>query len=330
MDDTGGGVCQGTILSVKNACTQEATLRKTAIQSNNTWNSEAIIVEDALKKMRLLDLSYIRAAHGIPFLRSMTWRFTTRAEDEVICLAILLGFTEKQIVALNALPQDPIQRFRSFMLEQKYLPKEIIFWHFERSRMSREDGFAWVPKSILARRGSGIAGSFRDLFGNTHSGYLDPREISSFTENYVDEQGFHVRHAGLAIPADSPIDPNDTRLFFRIEDLSVLYFAAPFEDVPEKKKPWEALGKMKRPAIILARPPEDSTGNSLKIGFQPAALVDRISNEDEDGSEIRCIYEGRILLYYWGKPGSGENEIGATPKNTLSTHSLGEVRWCIR
>ena len=127
---------------LKTHATQEATLRKTAIQSNDTWNSETIIVEDALKKMRLLDLGYIRAAHSVPFLRNMTWRFTTRVEDEVICLAILLGFTEKQIVALSALPPDPILRFRRFILEQKYLPKEEIFWHFEQSHMSHEGQFA--------------------------------------------------------------------------------------------------------------------------------------------------------------------------------------------
>jgi len=315
---------------LKTHATQEATLRKTATQSNDSWSSEAMIVDDALKKMRLLDLSFIRAAHGVPFLRSMNWRFTTRAEDEVICLAILLGFTEKQIVALSALPQDPVQRLRRFMLEQKYLPGEILFWHFEPSRTSREDGFAWAPKSFLARRGSGLAGSFRDLFENAYSGYLNSRQMPSLTENYVDEQGFHVRHAGLALPAYLPDDPNDTKLFFRIEDLSVSYLAAPFQDMLEKKRPWETLRKLKRPAIIVARPPEDSTGNSLKNGFQLAAFVERIGNEDEGRSEILCVYNGRILLYYLGKIDPSSSDMGMTPKNTLSTQSLGEVRWCIR
>jgi len=168
------------------------------------------------------------------------------------------------------------------------------------------------------------------MFANIHSGHLSPREISSFTENYVDERGFHVRHPGLAIPADSPMDPNDPKLFFRIADLSVLYLAGLFENVSMRQKSWEALGKMKRPAIILARAAEDRIGNALKPGFQLAALVDRINNEDEAGSEIPCTYEGRALLYYLAESGSGENELGATPKNTLSAQSLGKVPWCIR
>lgn len=128
----------------------------------------------------------------------MNWRFTTRASDEVICLAILFGFSRDRIAYLHNLPEDAGLRMQHFLVLQKYLPKELIFWH-PKDRSLAFDGMSWVPPTFLGR-----------LFGTP--GYIqrDPfiegvavptaRSLPTTEDAFADEQGFHVQFPGLTLP----------------------------------------------------------------------------------------------------------------------------------
>jgi hypothetical protein len=69
----------------------------------------------------------MRMCHGVGILRGMRFRFTTRAADETICLAILLGFRKDWIQTLHRLPEDADLRMKLFLMMQKYVPREMLF-----------------------------------------------------------------------------------------------------------------------------------------------------------------------------------------------------------
>lgn len=262
----------------------------------------------------------------MPFLRSITWRFTTRVADESFCLAILLGFTEDQIRTLIQLPPDPVKLLKYFLLQQRYLPKDIIFWP-SKSHLRRSKGFHWATDTFLGRQIPIGSWLLRTPFRKPEEDRMDLPQASSYAESYFDEQGFHVQHAGIAVQVGPSDQLSGESILFYIENVSLRYTAIFIHDGQEHEDPeapWKCLGEMQNPALILPR-------FEIHVSSEPqiAVLVDRIGVEEENGSEIYCTYKAQLLAYCYG-PGELQDSTHETYNDILCAQNLGEVKWCIR
>ncbi|KAK6352513.1 hypothetical protein TWF730_009337 [Orbilia blumenaviensis] len=83
--------------------------------------------------------------------RALRWRATSRASDETLAIASLLG---KDPASLAGLP--PETRMKELLLRLKEVPRNILF--LSASKMDI-DGFRWAPISLMATHGGAKGGS---------------------------------------------------------------------------------------------------------------------------------------------------------------------------
>lgn len=112
----------------------------------------------------------------------------------MICLAILLGFSKDEISQLSQLPEHREKRMKAFLLMQKYLSSDIIFWTFNPSdRPFTSKELPWAPPSFLSRTWGPIHEMLRDPYYDTEN-YEVTNDVA-----FADESGFHVRYPGIAL-----------------------------------------------------------------------------------------------------------------------------------
>ena len=75
------------------------------------------------------------------FLKALSWRSTSRPEDEGICLATLLSI---DVLPLLDMPSE--DRIKFLLIDVQYLPKNFMLFTGPRDE---RDGCRWVPRSFL-------------------------------------------------------------------------------------------------------------------------------------------------------------------------------------
>ena len=77
-------------------------------------------------------------------LKCLCWRWTSRPEDEAVCLSGILGFDlDTRIKLANS---DALGRMKMVFQSLKSIPAEVLF--VDRPRM-QEDGIRWMPTSLI-------------------------------------------------------------------------------------------------------------------------------------------------------------------------------------
>jgi hypothetical protein len=99
------------------------------------------------QKLFSKDLESIEESHWLQFLAdSVKWRWTSRIEDETICLADILGRDIKAILATD----NPDERMKLFIFEFTSVPAGILF--IGRPRMDNEP-CRWMPRRYIGGTG---------------------------------------------------------------------------------------------------------------------------------------------------------------------------------
>jgi hypothetical protein len=213
------------------------------------WNSDAFIVTDALTRLLELCLDTMRMCHSVRILQGMQVRFTTRAADETICLAILLGFRKDWIQKLQRLPEDAGLRMKLFLMMQKYVPREMPFWKI---RNLTGDGFSWAPSTFLSRRGRSITNALPDP-SREYRQALTMRDIASPNETYVDSKGFHVRFPGISLELTEYTRQEATELQIHVEDLDSRHCSWRVTNSKFPELTWDLFAGLTSPTMILPR-----------------------------------------------------------------------------
>ncbi|QKD50440.2 uncharacterized protein FOBCDRAFT_156233, partial [Fusarium oxysporum Fo47] len=97
--------------------------------------------------------SWIMHLHGTPYFNpflsiwyGISWRTTSKPEDETICVGTLLGLDVGKITETPTAPDHQITQMKRLLTLQGRFPDSIIFGDFARMH---EDGFRWGPQSFL-------------------------------------------------------------------------------------------------------------------------------------------------------------------------------------
>jgi hypothetical protein len=85
---------------------------------------------------------------GRSIFQYMGYRYASRAEDEAVCLAILLG---KNAGAIPSCSQNSVERMKGFILMPRNFPSFLLFC-WETGQNIDEDGFRWAPQTLLGHR----------------------------------------------------------------------------------------------------------------------------------------------------------------------------------
>jgi hypothetical protein len=204
-------------------------------------------------------------ATGLNFLEilyALRYRSLSRAEDEIVCIAPMLGFDRAEVLKTK----DLEERVHKFLSLWKKVPSYLVFMEGERSS---KPGRGWMPTSFV--RGIHKSVALRAQPQSTR----------------FDDSGIYITHPGLKIHCRSEYDwlhlvvgfrsPLDSR-WYRIKDQGM------FErELPEMQR-WaywrERLHTCRQPALVLELP---SDNPNYTIGV----LVDidcEHHNEDQGSS----------------------------------------------
>jgi hypothetical protein len=253
----------------------------------------------------------------------MYWRFTSRLADEAVCLAILFGFSRDQIEFLHRLPHDPDERMRHFLLMQRYLPPELIFW--EPNNLSF-DGLTWAPSTFLSRTGGNFSAYFKDEILNENFDGAADHKCSSGEEAFVDHHGFHVQYPGLIINFEGFNEKGNKRLDCFVEDVSAHYIAFLHGNTKIREPTWDMFCGLKSPMIILPLEPSSSfpiVANNAKFGVL-------VECNNSIGDELYCSFQIRILCVglSWHLKSIDEAQ-NLAKSQVITAKSVQNQKWCI-
>ncbi|KAH6710567.1 hypothetical protein BKA61DRAFT_522966 [Leptodontidium sp. MPI-SDFR-AT-0119] len=288
------------------------------------WSAEEAIVRDCLVRLEDLSLEKIRSEQGRSILRNIRWRFTTRAADEAVCLAILLGFDRGQIQELSMLPENPDDRMCKFLLMQKHLPSEIIFWgpDWGSGGQIEADGYRWSPRSYLGRTQALWQGMLRAPFREYYGGPV------RLDETFLDTKGLHVKHPGLILGQMHTTQADNVMLLLvEYDNRGWQYCVVPTNSNPEDSS-WKPYLLLKQPMMILAQGIVEKD-SSIQGQTQVGVLVDAAPISGDIGQEIYCKYMTSVVVV-----GMRSNLQAADLEQARENHvhaKVSEVQeWCIR
>jgi Heterokaryon incompatibility protein (HET) len=83
----------------------------------------------------------------LTLLETLTWRTTSKASDEPLCIATILGMDTAPLLELS----DTEDRMKFFLRSLPRIPQDIIF--FSGPKLTDTPGLRWAPKSFLRKNG---------------------------------------------------------------------------------------------------------------------------------------------------------------------------------
>ncbi|PCD41077.1 hypothetical protein AU210_003635 [Fusarium oxysporum f. sp. radicis-cucumerinum] len=147
--------------------------------------------------------SWIMHLHGTPYFNpflsiwyGISWRTTSKPEDETICVGTLLGLDVGKITETPTAPDHQITQMKRLLTLQGRFPDSIIFGDFARMH---EDGFRWGPQSFL-------------VHGRLN--YIKHPTVGPFKSSKLTDRGLLVKFPGLILPsATAQIPIVDQKMF---------------------------------------------------------------------------------------------------------------------
>ena len=292
------------------------------------WDVQSMLVQDALSEVQNLSLSRLRKDSGRHILQHVSWRFTSREADEVICLAILLKLN---VSKLNQLKQDPKVRMKAFILMQRFLPSSVLFGRGNFENRLEEEGFRWAPISFLGQTAG--PSSYDNLFSDR---WID--ESPRVDTTHADEQGLHLRSHGFRLDFRNCMGTARQTLTNTAFDdqMTCLILEGPQQGVyslglmGRTSLSWEAILSWRIPLFVIL--PDLLEAGNRGLG---GVLVSGSGSTGAAGTEIVCRYESRISVYIQERHLTGEPytecPFGADVPGAVQATALAiEQQWCVR
>ncbi|RBA11122.1 hypothetical protein FPRO05_04295 [Fusarium proliferatum] len=203
--------------------------------------------------------------------RSLRWRDTSRASDETLAIASLLG------VDLGILLELPTQdRMIRLFQELREVPRNIVFLGGDKTDVP---GYRWAPKSLMGAHGGSLGG--RDLSTYENDGICTPYGLEA---TYM---SFYFRKQTLQARSSWKLWHPETRRSFEVRGLS------------DSEEEYEC-------DMLLTNEPLPKGSASPCISVLRTAYPKKL----EDGSfMVPCQYKQRVVLVDLVKDSSSEEAV---------------------
>jgi hypothetical protein len=135
-----------------------------------------------------------------PLARAMAGRRTTRASDETLCLATILGLEVNEYQVIHGEDEEDTvqQRMIHFLGYLKRFSMGMVFNNYERLKV---DGWRWAPRSLLDHRNANMGADI----GGAESTVEEEHEfrIPDWTAHPIEEEfvftSFRVQYPGFLL-----------------------------------------------------------------------------------------------------------------------------------
>ncbi|OCT45856.1 hypothetical protein CLCR_01428 [Cladophialophora carrionii] len=316
----------------------DTSTSKGKCNSKSRWTPSEQIAWEGLNYLRELyaykEASSDRASRATMFLQAVTWRSTSWASDEAICLAGILGLDVHPI--LHASPPTSEGRLRTFILLQRLFPAIVLF--FSGAKMD-VDNFRWAPRTFVFSRASLLPAYQRHPDRGVVLGRFERQ--TALAE--ADAKGLHVRFPAFRMSGSlrGRSRAGGGRVLFqdaatawwytfRVMDGTV---ASPFLDTTGTGTGTgtgtDLLADIPNLAIVLPRLP--TPDRSFYYGVL-VSIYEEEGEEEDQTAELAARFVARASLDQWGaKDVMGIRiSLGIQDPNPVMAASLGEdQRWCI-
>jgi hypothetical protein len=232
------------------------------------------------------------------FAQILGSRSTTKPSDEAVCLATLIGLDPQTIMDVEA---DHQVRMKALFTSIERVPISLLFG---RTSRLQEDGYRWIPTTLLWKSGWG---------------YSPPNAVQEY--GFADARGIHFSRMGFKLTISS--DANAVHpivMDFRLPNTPPWApgMVAVF-DTDSNTKWTDCVGKS---VGILPLMPWDGTQNYVV----PATLVTlkEPSNDYESKDTLYGRYEDQVSLGPETRKGLNERHVSSQCEVLPQTQS-----WCI-
>ena len=232
-------------------------------------------------------------------LRTLQYRSTTKALDEPLCIAHILGLDASRLVVIDEVDIRMRELLRIFAEIRTPFPMGFLFTHEPKLQL---DGFRWAPISFMALDTDDtsllLMSNIKEKWTtNTEKGLLISG-MPGFTLNYGKEQFKKINfvevdkriYAITPMPIDGP--PRNMGRFWSME---VAEEALHIDTSHQWSVEWQAMLNQNRPQKL---------GVLYEPGWQRGLLISQYDYEgnvsDEEGTLIYARPVGKILIYELG------------------------------
>jgi len=295
---------------------QSLLLRSQRSDLHSNWSIAKAMTEDALRSIseiaRLMQENNLD--QGRCLLQSISWRSTSHAEDETICLTTLLK-GEAEVQKIQKVPSaDPL---KAFIIMQRSFPSTLLFVGRDSIGSLEEDGFRWAPKSLIGRHSDMTKYMFRDP-NDFH------RRPGLKDTTYADEDGLHSEYPGMNSHTEKDFqpDPEEPRMlhFLNQDDggWCDILLAVP----PDSNISWASLSLYSHLAVIFPRP--------LSMAADDRALNGVLAKVNQERSgELFCHRQCavRARLHSFSLSGAARSQF-VDNKARARNLNVGQ-RWCV-
>ena len=282
--------------------------------SSNLTRINSQLKSNLLKGLPDIANLYRRPAESNPIivelLRTLQYRSTTKAIDEPLCIAHILGLDASRLVVIEEVDIRMRELLRIFAEEETRFPMGFLFTHEPKLQL---DGFRWAPISFMALDADDTSLLLEsniktEWTTNTEKGLL-VSGMPGFTLNYGKEQFKKItfvevdrRIYGITpMPVDGPWRPMK-----RFWNMEVAEKALHIDTSHQWSVEWQAMLNQNRPQKL---------GVVCEPGYQRGLLISQYDYEgkvsDEGGSLIYARSVGKICMYELGDAGKSYRVMGA-------------------
>lgn len=310
---------------LKDGAVNEAMIRsrseaEEANAETGDWSITQAITAEALGHISALNTIHrtISEDQGRHLLSRITWRFTTRASDEAVCLAILLDLPPKVLANIQDISdEEPVERLKAFILAQRAFPSIALFWGRDTVGNVDERGFRWASKAFVGRRSDQTTYILRDP-------NLYRRMPTTKDTAFADADGFHVNYPGLKIclPTGFLTHPGPPIRLPILNESDNGYYDIFLAVPPNSPINWSSVETMTGLAVVLPRP---LAINDKDRVLQGVLVADYEEREYEIFSRYVCPLE--VRLHYIPISEGHRAKLGTSYATAVSL-GVGQ-KWCV-
>ena len=240
-------------------------------------------------------------------MSALRYRTTSKKEDEALCIASILGFSQEQMKAIagEGTAEARMQKMYTFIEE---IPASVLF--NRSSRKLEQNGFGWAPASLLG------SGNYFDLCdGNAAR---------------CDDRGLHVQYSGFIIRDKTTKGP----LYKGVR--SRIFLGDPEEEVmyPKCMISPELVGEFQLHWKTLIRFTEiTEKTETLAVIINPRLVSESVlvSVTGEVDGVVYASYIMKVYAGLWGKGTEFDESLNKDwRENFMRAQEVEMGQWCVR
>lgn len=190
---------------------EELVRRSDAAASNSSYATKRALPFQLAQEITYEALNYLRELYAFKsapptsasrasfILQTVSWRSTSWASDEAVCLAAIFNLAPPAFASILSIPtSEPAARLRRFILHQRHFPAVALF--FSGPKMDDADGFRWAPRSFVFGRASLLPAYQRRADRGAVGRFKREEEEEAA---WAEERGLRVRFPGFRFAASA-------------------------------------------------------------------------------------------------------------------------------